>query len=69
MCEVCRDKGTITYEGIEVHHIVKVRDDKEKLLDNLNLICLCQEHHKLADAGKLDADYLKDLAKRREESP
>ena len=67
LCEVCRDNNIYTYDGIEVHHIVKVRDDKTKLLDNYNLICLCQEHHKLADNNKLDQDYLLDLAKKRED--
>ena len=66
LCEVCRDKGIITFKDIEVHHIVKVKDDKSKLLDNENLICLCQEHHKQADNGEIDRDYLLELARQRE---
>lgn len=66
LCEVCRDKGIITYENIEVHHITKVKDDKSLLLDNDNLIALCTEHHKLADENKIDKDYLLSLAKKRE---
>ena len=68
LCEVCKDKGIYTYKGLEVHHITKLRDDSNGLLDNYNLICLCVEHHKQADNGKLDATYLKKLAKKREES-
>lgn len=68
LCEVCRDKGIITYKDIEVHHITKVVDDPEMLLDNYNLVCLCQEHHKLADKGGIDKDYLLELARKREES-
>ena len=67
LCEVCRDKGIITFKDIEVHHIVKVKDDKSKLLDNENLICLCQEHHKQADNDEIDKDYLIELARRREQ--
>lgn len=67
LCEVCRDQGKITYENLEVHHITKVRDDESLLLDNYNLICLCQEHHKQADKGLIDKDYLLSLAKRRED--
>lgn len=67
LCEVCRDKGIITYDDIEVHHITKVREDASLLLDNYNLVCLCQEHHKQADKGKLDVDYLIEIAKRRED--
>lgn len=66
LCEVCRDKGRYTYEGLEVHHIVKLSQDKDGLLDNNNLVCLCIEHHKLADAGKIDVDYLRHLADIRE---
>ena len=68
LCEVCRDQGIITYENIEVHHITKVSEDSSLLLDNANLICLCQEHHKRADRGEIDKDYLLELAKKRESS-
>ena len=67
LCEVCRDEGKITYDDIEVHHIIKVRQDASLLLDNYNLVCLCQEHHKQADKGKIDVDYLFLLAKKRED--
>ena len=38
LCEVCRDKGQITYDSLEVHHIVKLSSDNDGLLDNYNLI-------------------------------
>ena len=68
LCEVCRDQGIFTYENLEVHHITKVKDDSTKLLENENLICLCQEHHKQADNGEIDKNYLINLAKVRESS-
>ena len=40
LCEVCRAKGRYVYEGLEVHHIEKIRDNPERLLDNYNLVCL-----------------------------
>ena len=67
LCEVCKDKGEITYNDIEVHHITKLSEDRGGLLNNENLICLCQEHHKKADKGELDKEYLTALAKRRED--
>lgn len=67
LCEVCRDRGVYTYENLEVHHIDKVKDNKDRLLDDDNLIVLCVEHHKQADAGKLDKDYLRKLAEHRQE--
>lgn len=67
LCAVCEDKGIYNYRDIEVHHITKVVDDKTKLLDNYNLICLCKSHHKLADNDMLDKEYLLKLAKKRED--
>ena len=68
LCEVCKALGRYTYTGLEVHHVTKLVDDKSKLLDNYNLVCLCTEHHKQADRGEIDADYLRGLAKLREDS-
>lgn len=67
LCEVCRDNGAYTYRGLEVHHISKLRDRPDLALDDYNLICLCQEHHKQAEAGKVGKDYLRELARRRED--
>lgn len=66
LCEVCRDEGIYTYKGLEVHHIIKVKDNPSLLLEDSNLICLCVEHHKKADKGMLGQGYLFDLAKARE---
>lgn len=68
LCEVCRDHQVYRYDNLEVHHIIKVKDDLDKLLDDYNLICLCVEHHKQADNNKINTDYLLKLAKRREET-
>lgn len=65
LCEVCRAEGIYNYRDIEVHHITKIRDNKDKLLDDTNLICLCKSHHKLADLGKIDKDYLLQIVKER----
>lgn len=67
LCEVCRDKGIYTYENLEVHHIAKLRDNPEKLLDDYNLVCLCSEHHHQADNGEIEPAYLLTLAEQREE--
>lgn len=67
LCEVCRDNGIITYKGLEVHHITKLAEDKDKLLDNSNLVCLCTKHHKEADKGLLSKTYLEELVRKREQ--
>ena len=66
LCEVCKQEGIYTYENLEVHHITKVSENKDRLLDNTNLICLCQKHHKLADKNIIPKDYLEELAMIRE---
>lgn len=65
LCEVCRDRGEISFDDLSVHHIVKVRDNKDLLLDDNNLICLCTHHHLQADNNELDKDYLLRLAQER----
>lgn len=67
LCSVCREEGRYIHNNLEVHHITPIEEDKERVLDNYNLICLCQEHHKQAEIGKIDRDYLYLLARRREE--
>ena len=68
LCAVCRHQDQrFNYNNLEVHHIIKLKDEPSKLLDNFNLVCLCKYHHELADAGKIDASYLEELARCREE--
>ena len=68
LCAVCRDQGIINVEMPSVHHITKLRDNPEGLLDDENLVALCSKHHEEADDGIIDADYLRALAKKRIES-
>lgn len=65
LCSVCLDEGIYNYEDIEVHHIARLQDRPDLLLENDNLICLCKKHHKLADKGKINKDYLINLVKKR----
>lgn len=66
LCEVCKDQGVITYNDLEVHHIIPLRVAPELLLENTNLICLCSFHHKKAEAGELSVEYLQKLVEERE---
>lgn len=67
LCEVCKAEGLYNYDNIEVHHITKLSQDPNGLLEDDNLIALCVKHHKQADKGELDADYLRELARLRDE--
>lgn len=70
ICAVCWDKDKrYTYQGLEIHHITKLRLAPELLCDNYNLVALCPEHHRQADAGEIDKDYLLSLAEQRERTP
>lgn len=66
LCAVCFEEGIYNYKDLEVHHIDKLRDNKERLLDNNNLICLCKLHHIQADNGTISKEHLFELAKKRE---
>jgi 5-methylcytosine-specific restriction endonuclease McrA len=66
LCAICEDLGEINYLNLEVHHIIKLRDEPRGLLEDSNLICLCSYHHKLADKGEYDIDYLRALANKRD---
>ena len=66
LCALCFEEGIYTFDNLEVHHIVSLKEDKTKLLDDYNLICLCSMHHKMADEGKISSEHLLELAKKRE---
>lgn len=65
LCEVCKDKGIYNYRNIEAHHIEKLKDKPELWLNDDNLICLCKDCHRMADADMISKDYLKKLAMQR----
>ena len=62
LCEVCRDKKKLVYEGLSVHHITPLSEDTSIGYEDTNLICLCNQCHELAEAGMIDRDYLRKLA-------
>ena len=62
LCELHRSRGEYRYADLEVHHIEKLKDHPELLLEDSNLICLCQECHKEADAGRIPKQILWDIA-------
>lgn len=57
-CLVCESLNLISPVYLEVHHIVKFRNDSSLGLDNNNLITLCVNHHKMADSNKIQASEL-----------
>lgn len=67
LCAICLQEGIYNYKKLETHHIIKLQDEPDKLLDNYNLICLCKYHHRKADNGEIDQELLLRLAREREE--
>ena len=63
-CLVCESLNLISPVYLEVHHIVKFRNDSSLGLDNNNLITLCVNHHKMADSNKIQASELYRLIER-----
>ena len=73
LCQACiRElEGTIqkyTYDGLEVHHIIPIKEDWDKRLDNYNLITLCKIHHEMAEDGTILREKLKELSEEQEKN-
>ena len=62
LCRLCLQNGTLTYDGIETHHIIPLEESTEYAFDNDWLINLCVKHHKMAERGEYDRDELHRLA-------
>ena len=60
-CLMCKALGLISPKYLEVHHIVKIRDNTTLKLDNNNLITLCVNHHKMAESNKIASSELHSL--------
>lgn len=67
MCAVCKDQGRVSCEGLEVHHIIPLRERPDLLLDDSNLVCLDEDCHEKAERGEINREYLLRLAREREE--
>jgi len=55
-------KPLIVTKNLSVHHIIPLETDFDCRLDNDWLITLCESCHELAEAGKVSAEYLHELA-------
>lgn len=61
LCRCCLPT-MITTRGLQVHHIIPMREDFEKRNDIENLITLCPYHHNLAENGEITVDELQKIA-------
>lgn len=63
LCQVCLldeydTYRTYMFDNIEVNHIVPIKENISKSLDDNNLISLCSHHHKMADKGQIPRTVL-----------
>lgn len=63
LCRICLEKNLIQQEGLSVHHIVPLAENIALGFENDNLITLCETDHRLAEAGKISREHLRELAK------
>lgn len=61
-CRVCAELGIINNKELSVHHIIPLDTAWERRLEDENLITLCVQHHRQADAGRIPAAQLRRLA-------
>ena len=66
LCIICLKNNIYNYKLLEVHHIEPLSENFERRLDNYNLICLCNKHHRDAEKGNIKREYLFRLAEERE---
>jgi 5-methylcytosine-specific restriction endonuclease McrA len=66
LCQVCLREGIYNCDDIEVHHAVKIDDDKDLAFEPTNLITLCKEHHRQADDGEIKFETIKEIIDEQE---
>ena len=66
LCPLCLRVGDLRPKRLETHHIQKLRLHPELMLDDGNLIALCEVHHELAERGDVSAEALRQLAAERD---
>jgi hypothetical protein len=66
LCQVCLRNGIYNCEDIEVHHAIKIDDNKELAFEPSNLITLCREHHRQADEGEISFETIKGIIDEQE---
>lgn len=75
MCQACLngigflDGRRITMNNLQVHHIIPLKEDRNKAFDSDNLITLCEQCHKLAEAGTIPRKKLWEIAEQSEKIP
>lgn len=62
LCRLCLLHGRIQYDDLSTHHIIPLEETMDYATDEDWCITLCGDHHREADAGKMDREMLHRLA-------
>ncbi|WP_454054122.1 HNH endonuclease [Clostridium sp. Marseille-Q7071] len=71
MCQVCIRNIYLTqlqcnYKDIGVHHIVSIAEEWGLRLEDSNLICLCDYHHRMTERKEIPGEELINIANQQE---
>lgn len=69
LCRWCLTHGRLTYNSLEVHHIVPIEVNPDLALDDDNLITLCSICHEKAERGEIEKNVLLALAQKEPKLP
>ena len=62
LCKLCLYRGVINNKGLEIHHIIALKDNEELKLEDDNLVTLCSGCHGLVEDDKSYVSLLQRLA-------
>lgn len=68
MCQICirglyEPEKKYQADGLEVHHILPLKNHYDLRLEDENLITLCKKHHEMAEAGIIPVALLQEIAR------
>jgi len=72
LCQICSRElyqtiKRFTYDNLSVHHCEPLNEAYDKRLDNQNLLCVCEYHHRLCDNGTIPQEEVKKIIREQEE--
>ncbi len=72
LCQICIRERYDTvmkynYSNTSIHHIWSLLENFDKRLDDDNLICLCRDHHEMAEDGRISKGELIQIVKEQED--
>lgn len=73
LCQICFRElyntiEKLNYTDLSVHHCEPLNENFDKRLDDLNLITVCEYHHRLCDNGTIPQDEVKKIIMEQEEN-